>query len=39
MEFRHEEVGHVKIEDLATITPAGGELLVPTQAAWIVSRG
>jgi Xaa-Pro aminopeptidase len=39
MEFRHEEVGHVKIEDLATITVAGGELLVPTQDAWIVSRG
>jgi Xaa-Pro dipeptidase len=39
MEFRHEEVGHVKIEDLATIGAAGAELLVPTQAAWIVSRG
>jgi len=39
MEFRHEEVGHVKIEDLATITTAGAELLVPTQDAWVVSRG
>ena len=39
MEFRHEEVGHVKIEDMVAVGAAGAELLVPTQDAWIVCRG
>ena len=39
MEFRHEEVGHVKIEDMAAITATGVELLGPVQDGWIASAG
>jgi Xaa-Pro aminopeptidase len=39
MEFRHPEVGHVKIEDRAVITRSGADLLGPPQNGWIVSRG
>jgi Xaa-Pro aminopeptidase len=39
MEFRHEEVGHVKIEDMVVVTSTGAELLGPVQDGWIVSRG
>lgn len=39
MEFINEDVGHVKIEDLATVGAVGGELIGPRQDAWIVARG
>jgi Xaa-Pro dipeptidase len=38
MEFIHEEVGHVKIEDLAAVGAEAGMLLGPRQEAWIVAR-
>jgi Xaa-Pro aminopeptidase len=39
MEFRHEEAGHVKLEDMAVITGGGSELLGPRQEAWYISEG
>jgi Xaa-Pro dipeptidase len=36
MEFRHAEVGHVKIEDLAVITQNGSELLTAPDS-WFIS--
>jgi Xaa-Pro aminopeptidase len=39
MEFRHEDVGHVKIENMVAVTADGAELLGPGQDGWIVCRG
>jgi Xaa-Pro aminopeptidase len=36
MEFRHPEVGHVKVEDMVVITRAGNELLVPAGSEWFL---
>lgn len=38
MEFRHTEVGHVKIEDMVAITQTGNELLIPAGNDWFLSN-
>jgi Xaa-Pro dipeptidase len=38
MEFRHTEVGHVKIEDMVVITRSGNELLIPAGNHWFLSN-
>ena len=38
MEFRHTEVGHVKIEDMVLITDTGGEILSPEGKDWYISN-
>jgi Xaa-Pro aminopeptidase len=38
MEFLHPDAGHVKIEDMAAVTPAGCELLSPEARDWQLSR-
>jgi Xaa-Pro aminopeptidase len=38
MEFLHPDAGHVKLEDLAAVTPSGGELLSPAARQWQVSE-
>jgi len=37
MEFRHTEVGHVKIEDMVVISQSGNELLIPPGNDWFIS--
>jgi Xaa-Pro aminopeptidase len=37
MEFLHPDAGHVKIEDMAAVTVAGGELLGPAGRDWYLS--
>ena len=37
MEFLHPDAGHVKIEDMAAVTVAGGELLSPAGGQWQLS--
>ena len=34
MEFRHAEVGHVKLEDMVAIAPGGPEILCPEEHGW-----
>ncbi len=36
MEFRHPEVGHVKIEDMAQITGTGAETIGPRGGRWYI---
>ena len=38
MEFRHAEVGHVKIEDMVVISQTGNELLIPAGNDWFLSK-
>jgi Xaa-Pro dipeptidase len=38
MEFRHGDVGHVKVEDMVTITQTGNELLIPPGNDWLLSN-
>jgi Xaa-Pro aminopeptidase len=38
MELLHPDAGHVKLEDLAAVTPSGGELLSPAARQWQVSE-
>ena len=38
MEFRHTEVGHVKIEDMVVITRTGNELIVHAGDEWLLSN-
>jgi Xaa-Pro aminopeptidase len=38
MEFRHAEVGHVKVEDMVAITQTGNELLIPSGSDWFLSH-
>lgn len=38
MEFRHTEVGHVKIEDMVVITKTGNEVLSPKGGDWFLSN-
>ena len=38
MEFRHTEVGHVKIENMVVITQTGSELLIPPGNDWFLSN-
>jgi Xaa-Pro aminopeptidase len=37
MEFRHTEVGHVKIENMVVITKTGNEVLSPEGRDWYIS--
>jgi Xaa-Pro aminopeptidase len=38
MEFRHTEVGHVKLEDMVVITKTGNEVLSPEGKDWDISK-
>ena len=38
MEFRHTEVGHVKVEDMVVITKTGNEVLSPRGGDWFLSN-
>jgi Xaa-Pro aminopeptidase len=38
MEFKHPDVGHIKIEDMVLITEAGNELLGPQGKDWFISN-
>ena len=38
MEFRHGDVGHVKVEDMVAITQTGNELLIPPGNDWLLSN-
>jgi Xaa-Pro aminopeptidase len=34
MEYRHEEIGHIKVEELVTVTDDGSELITPRGERW-----
>jgi Xaa-Pro aminopeptidase len=38
MEYRYQDVGHVKIEDMVLITKTGNEVLSPEGRDWYISN-
>jgi len=37
MEFRHSDIGHMKVEELVVITPDGNELITPNGEMWTIA--
>mgnify|MGYP006288093475 CR=1 FL=1 len=37
MEYRHEDVGHIKVEELVVITDAGNEVISPSGEKWTIA--